>query len=322
MSFKDIKGHSRAVSFLKSSIAGGRLANAYIFYGPGGIGKKLAALNFAKAINCASTGLEAGSEGAGGCDNCPSCKKIDSLNHPDVRLTAPAKEGAAVKIYDIRALIKDVSLKPYGARKKVYIIDEADKLTEEAANALLKTLEEPSPDSILILITENLRNLLPTIRSRCQVITFFPLDPAVIKEILVESHRVDSVKAHVLSNLACGALSSALKLNDEDFFDKRAHIIKALSSDSIALWDFDKTPKADLKVLLNIMLTWYRDILVTKALARGVVNIDKEDLISIEAKRLDFAKLDNAIKRIISTQAYLDQNANPKLAMTALSLSL
>lgn len=316
MSFEDIKGQARACSFLQGSIDSARLANAYIFYGPGGVGKKLTALNFAKAVNCPTPGPR------GGCDNCPSCKKIDSFNHPDVRLASPEKEGASVKIDDIRAVITDAYLKPYEAKRKVYIIDEANSLTEEAAGALLKTLEEPSPGSTLILISENLGKLFPTIRSRCQIVAFFPLKPGLIREALIESHKVDSVKAHVLSSLSCGALGTALKLKNEEFFDKRERIINALSSHSIADWDFDKTPKAELRVLLNIMLTWYRDILVTKSGGPDVVNIDKRDIISIEAKRTGFGKLDNVIKRIISTQGYLDRNANPKLAMAALGISI
>lgn len=316
MSFKDIRGQDGAILLLKNAVETGKFANAYIFYGPDGVGKKLAALNFAKAANCAVR--NAGE----GCDNCPSCKKIDSLNHPDVHLVTPDKDGASVKIDDIRAVIKDEGLKPYEANRKFYIIDEANKLTEEAANALLKTLEEPSPDATLILITESLSRLFPTIRSRCQVVKFFLLSTAVVEEILAESHETDRVKAHVLASLACGRLSEALRLNDEDLFEKRSRIITALSSGSLSDLDLDKKSKTELRILLDIMLAWYRDILVTKAGDKGIVNIDKTDIISSEAKKMGFEKLDNIIKRIISTEVYLDQNVNQKLAMAALALSI
>jgi DNA polymerase-3 subunit delta' len=316
MSFKDIRGNKEAVSFLRESASSGRVANAYIFSGQEGIGKTFTALAFAKAINCLSP------DGDLSCDRCPSCKKIDSSNHPDVFVISPEKKGASVKIDDVRAVIKDTGLKPYEAKAKVYIIDEADSLTEEAANALLKTLEEPSAASVLILITERPTALLPTIRSRCQIVNFFPLDGASIEELLAASHNVDSVKARLLGRISCGSLSKALELKDSGFFDKRERIINALSSDTFSDLDFDKTPRADLKAVLDIMLTWYRDILVMKAGDRKLVNVDKEGLISAEARRIGFAKLDGILKRIMLTQTYLDQSANPKLAIAALGLIL
>lgn len=316
MSFKDIRGNDAVISFLKESSGAGRVANAYIFSGPGGIGKKLSALAFAKAVNCLSP-----NEGLS-CDKCPSCKKIDSSNHPDVFVVTPEKKGATTKIDDIRVVIKDNGLKPYEAKVKVYIIDEADSLTEEAANALLKTLEEPSAASMLILITERSSRLLPTIRSRCQIVNFFPLDTAIVEEILTASHNIDGVKARALSRISCGSPGKALELEDNDFFDKREKIIKALSSDTFSGLDFDKTPRPDLRAVLDIMLTWYRDILVMKAGDGRLVNVDKKELISIEAGRIGFAKLDNILKRIMLTQTYLDQSANPKLAIAALGLAL
>lgn len=316
MSFKDIKAQERAVSFLKSSIERSRIANAYIFCGPEGVGKKLTALNFAKAINCSNP------VGAAGCDTCPSCIKIDSLNHPDVFLATPEKAGGSVKIDDIRAVIKDVGLKPYEAKKKVYIIDEANSLTEEAENALLKTLEEPSVNAALILITENPSDLLPTIRSRCQIVKFFAIDSAVVKDILMKGHGLDEVMAHILANISCGSMGQALHLKEKDFFKKREGVIKALSSNTFSDLDLDKASKVDLKSVLDIMLTWYRDILVTKTGDRNVVNIDKADLISRNSEKMSFDRLDDVIKKIISTQTYLEQNANPKLAMAALGLIL
>jgi DNA polymerase-3 subunit delta' len=237
-------------------------------------------------------------------------------------LVSPDKKGASVKIDDIRAIIKDIGLKPYEAKTKVYIIDASDSLTEEAANALLKTLEEPSAGSVLILIAENPRRLLPTIRSRCQSVKFFPLDASAIEEILAISHNVERAKARVLAKISGGRVSEALELKEEDYFDKREHIIKMLLSKTLSDSEFDKMPRADLKALLNVMLTWYRDVLAVKAGGTDLVNADKGDLISAEAGKMDFGKLDDILKGIISTQTYLDQNANPRLAMAALGLKL
>lgn len=315
MLFNEIRGHDRAVTFLKNSIAGGRIAGAYIFCGKSGIGKKATAIAFAKAVNC----LNAPGEG---CGSCQSCVKIDHNNHPDIRVIAPEKEGAAVKIDDIRSVIKDNALKPYGSKKKVYIVDEAGSLTEEASGALLKTLEEPSGAATLILVAENVLRLLPTIRSRCQIVKFLPVAASVIEEILAAKKEADKTRAHILARISCGSVRTAIRLSGEDYFEKRERIIGSLSSGRFLDMDFDKASKADLRSVLDIMLTWYRDIMVTKAAGCGIINIDKEDLIAGQAKKCGLDRLDNILKKIVSTQGYLESNANPKLAMMALGVSI
>lgn len=317
MSFGKVEGQERAVSFLSHAITGSRIANAYIFYGPSGVGKRKTALAFAKALNCTCFDKQ-----TGGCDHCPACKKIDSLNHPDVHLVEPEEERNSVGIDQIRTVIRDAGLKPYEAMKKVYIIDEANSLTDEAAGALLKTLEEPSSDSVLILIAEDTGRLLPTIRSRCQILKFFPLDSVLIKKLLMLNYDIDDSKAHVLAGVSYGQMDRALKLKDAKFFDKRARIIEALASDTISDWDFDKTPKADLKIELDIMLTWYRDILVAKTGGSAIINIDKADAVVRRSKLTNTRAVDMAIHQIIAAQSYLDQNANAKLVMAALGSAL
>jgi DNA polymerase-3 subunit delta' len=318
MSFAKIRGQDNALSFLKASLKNNRLSHAYIFCGPEGSGKFLAALNFAKAIMCQNA------LSCEPCDNCPSCKKIDAKSHPDLFVLRPEKEGGSVKIDDIRQLIKDIYLKPFEAKKKVYIIDEAQSMKHEAANALLKTLEEPPTDSMLILITDNLKSLFHTIVSRSQVVRFYPLKADVIKDILIKEHALEEYKAHVLSKLASGRLGEAVKYKDDNLFQNRSLIINKVSKRSLSELSFDELPKQDLKLCLNIMLTWFRDILSAKA---GVddsmlVNIDKKDMISSEAGKLSFKYLEDIINSIILTLGYLDQNANAKLAMNVLNLKI
>jgi DNA polymerase III, gamma/tau subunits len=331
VSFKDIKGQDKAVSFLRGLIKSGRIGHAYIFNGPSGVGKKLTAINLAKAANCialapaksadSALSLDVRSDLIDACGECISCRKIDSFNHPDVFLLKPEKEGASLKIDSIRAMIRDIGLKPYEGRKKFYVIDEAGSLTEEASNALLKTLEEPPSDSVLILIVESLSSLLPTIVSRAQAIKFFPLGINEVKELLVNNHAVDGPRAHILSHLSSGRLGEALKYKDESFFARRGKVISALASGAFFESDFDKLSKTELRANLDIMLTWYRDILVTKAAGQDqteIMNIDVVDVIMKEAKRMAFGKIEKAVKQIIATYSYIEQNANPKLAMAAL----
>ena len=319
MSFKDIKGQDRAVTFLKSSIENNRLSHAYIFLGPSGIGKALTALNFAKALNCQSA------SGDRPCDECISCRKIDNLNHPDLFLLKPDKKGSSIGIDDIRALIKDITLKPYEARKKVYIIDGADHMTQQASNALLKTLEEPQGDAILVLVAENLRALLPTIQSRVQVVRFFPLAPDEAKSILIETYKIDDTRAHILSRLSAGRIGEAVRYNDEGVFEERSGVIARLIDDTFFDSDFNGVSREDFKVDLDIMLTWYRDILMAKAgsaNAETLVNVDKSDEILKESLRKSFKYLDNAIRQIIATTYFLEENANPKLAMGVLGANI
>jgi DNA polymerase III gamma/tau subunit len=153
-------------------------------------------------------------------------------------------------------------------------------------------------------------------------VKFFLLDTAFVEEMLAVSHKMDSAKARVLARISCGSMGEALKLKNEDFFIKRERIIKALSSDMFSEMDLDKTSRSDLRYVLNIMLAWYRDILITKVGRSHIINIDKKELILKAAPQISPEKLDKVLKHIISTQAYLDQSANPKLAIAALGLML
>ena len=301
MQLKYLKGQQDAISFLENSLKKDRLSQAYIFCGPRGVGKFLAAQSFARMI----VGTE-------------------SETHPDIFILKPEKEGGNIKIDDIRQLIKDIYLKPFGGKKKVYIIDEAQAMKHEAANALLKTLEEPPTDSVLILITDDLKALFHTIVSRSQVVRFYPLKPDEIKDMLIKEHSLDDTKAHVLSRLAGGRPGKAIEYKDEDIFQKRNALIESVSKRSIAALNLEETPKEKLRLYLDILLIWFRDILSTKAGAPTsmIINTDKIDSISREARVLSFEHLEDIIRNILLTLSYLDQNANTKLAMSVLSLKI
>ncbi|MDO8525800.1 MAG: DNA polymerase III subunit delta' [Candidatus Omnitrophota bacterium] len=318
MSFKDIKGQDGAIEALKSSIRLNKISHAYMFIGPSGVGKKLAALNFAKALNCL------GPKDEGSCDTCAQCKKIEAGNHPDVLISSPVKKDSSFGIDKIRAITKDVGLKPYEGRKKVYILEGASSMTHEAQNALLKTLEEPFSESILILIAESPGALFPTIQSRVQRVRFFPIAANEISKILVDRYKLDKEKAEVLSRISSGELDRALKFNDEDFFRKRAHILDSLKPGAFPGPDFEGLSKSDIRLVLDMMLTWYRDILVCKAACGRVelVNVDRADIIRGQAAGSDLGALDNIINQIILTGSFLEQNANPKLAMGVLGISI
>jgi len=334
LSFENLKGQDSAVSHLKASLRNGRVSHAYIFSGPDGVGKRLAAVNFAKALNCSgslsgppcdpSAGSGPHPELTEGCDECASCKKIDSSKHPDVFILKPKEEGASIKMDDVRAIIKDVYLKPLEARKKVYIIEGAEYMKHEAANALLKTLEEPPADSVIILLTENTKSLFHTIVSRCQVVKFFPLKLKEVEEILTRDYSLSQTDAHTLSHLSGGRLGEALKFKEKDIFTKRSLLINKIVSGSRADFDFDDLPKEDVRLYLDMILSWYSDILNMKAGARDymLVNIDKKDIISNEAARLGSDYIEDMINSVISAITHIDRNANQKLAMSVLGMKI
>lgn len=319
MSFQDIKGEDTAISFLKNAVSGGRVASAYIFAGPSGCGKKLTALNFAKLLNCAEpSGVEP-------CDKCPSCLKIDSASCPDVKVFEKDQKKTEFGIDIVLEAIRSISLKPYEAKKKVYIIDEADHMSEEASNAVLKTLEEPPQNSVLILVAEDLGAISQTIRSRSQLVKFFPMPAKEIEAILERGYKVPSASARVLSGLSLGSVGLALERSKNGFLDERERVIDGLNSGRLFESDFEKMKRSDFIGCLDVMLSWYRDILVTKARgddADGILNIDKKDDIARAAKKKSFEYLDGAVKAIAEARWNLERNANPKLAMSVLGIRL
>ena len=181
MALRDIIGQDRAINILLKTIQRGRLPSSYLFAGESGIGKKLAAINLAKVINCLNASNR-DAEGIDACDECPSCRKIDSGIHPDFLLLSP--EGGLIRIEEIRAIDDLLSLKAFEAIYKVVVVDDADMMNQSAANAFLKTLEEPPENSLIILISSNPDRLPDTIRSRCSRINFTPLALEACEEII------------------------------------------------------------------------------------------------------------------------------------------
>src|ERR1051325_9968022 len=192
VTFRDILGQEYALSLLQKALGSTRLGHAYLFYGPSGVGKRLTALQFAKVLSCHGAAVDA-------CDKCTSCHKIDTGNHPDVVVINP--EGTSIRIEHIRTLQRQLSYKPYESQRTVVIIDGCESLTPPAANALLKTLEEPPTSALLLLLTSK-KDVLPlTIVSRCQQIPFRPLAPSYIRALLLQQ-GVDQTTAALAATLA------------------------------------------------------------------------------------------------------------------------
>lgn len=219
-----VAGQEEVVSQLKKAISNREMSHAYLFIGSKGVGKQLAAKVIASVVNCPE----------GGCGICTVCHKIQNDLHPDVMLIEP--EGNSFIIDQVRELQREINLKSFEAKTKFYILDEVDKMTAAAANALLKTLEEPPPHVVFVLLTSNLDSLLPTIVSRCQVTRFKPISTSNLVGLLVSRYQVDEVEAELFARLSGGVLAKALRYAESDRrLVLRKHVLNVV--ENISKWD-------------------------------------------------------------------------------------
>jgi DNA polymerase-3 subunit delta' len=355
-------GQERVKRILLSAMRSGRLPHAYLFYGNDGVGKDAMALEFARALHC-----EKGWEEA--CGTCSSCRKMSTLQHPDVRLVVALPVGKGeksddgplaklseaeirtiqeqlklkgedpyyrmsipraniIKINSIREVRRESSMSTFGSKKRVCIISHADEMGEEASNTILKTLEEPSGSTMLILTTAHRESLLPTIVSRCQPVRFDPLTEEQIRGALIERKGVDHQQATLVARLSNGSYARALELLDEGFLDQRQQVVAfvrhVLGSSVLTLTeDIEKIAKPrDRDSVLNfltLMLMWFRDALV---LSRGgnIINVDqREDLQRFVARfpAADLVRVVNDVERAISLV-----NRNVYITLVLLQLSV
>lgn len=316
MSFKDIKGQAQPIQILKEHIKQGRLASAYLFVGPEGVGKKLTAKALAKSVNCAKSNFDS-------CDECVSCIKIEKGQHPDVHIVDVG--DSEIKIEYIRQLQNDINLRPYEARKKVFIINNAHNLNIASSNAFLKTLEESAGESLIILISDKIPLLLKTIISRCQIIKFSPFKRSEVKGILEKDYSVDDGLSHFLAYFYEGRLGSALKFKDSGILSKKNRVIDEFTlSMRRGLGDAAAENREDLRGSLNILASWFRDMYMLKVGAphSELINLDrKADLLRL-IQRFSFPDLDRALKVISDSLFCLDRNVNIKLLQSNLKVEL
>jgi DNA polymerase-3 subunit delta' len=222
MPFRDVVGHVRLIDLLSRSAAGGTLPPSLLFAGPAGVGKHLTALAVAQALNCTTiargSGLSAEAS-IDACGRCPACTRIARGVHPDVLFVAPGDSGA-IKIDQVRDIVDRAQYRPFEGRRRVVIVDEADALVQPAQNALLKTLEEPTPSSVFILVTARPDMLLPTVLSRCPQLRFRPLSSADIATALMARGRTEG-EACAVAATADGSLGQALQTSAGDLVESR-----------------------------------------------------------------------------------------------------
>jgi DNA polymerase-3 subunit delta' len=345
--FESIVGQEQPIRILTTLFQNETIPHALLFLGADGVGKKMTASAFAMACNCRvrkKGPLSADPKirndhpkipdravqgGSGDC--CPSCRKIKSGNHPDVILVEPS--GPFIRIDQIRSLCSTLAMKPYEARLRVVIISDAQAMNPSAGNALLKVLEEPPEKTILILTAMQTSDLLPTIVSRCQHIRFNPIPREHIQALLEEKRGTDPDDAKIIATLANGSVSKALSMTDKknpiDWIHRRNWLIDEVQSlpkrPMAARLAFAAKLAKDNKALgdsLEVIKSWFRDLVVWKYHSGRVFNTDLKTKIQQAAPNITVASILSKINNIHEAQKNIQANTNLRLTLEVLIMRL
>lgn len=320
---REIMGHKQPVKILMKAVSSGRVAHAYLFAGPGGVGKETTALSFARALLC--------SRPAGGdaCGLCRECRQVSGGNHPDFYIVEPA--GASIKIEQVREIQRKAPYRSYQGGRKIFLIRQAESMTAEAANCILKTLEEPPKDTVFILVSARPQVLLPTILSRCQIIYFKVMTVPELIQGLVSIKGVPGEEARLYASLAGGSMGRAISyatgslLADRDAVNALAGALRKsgpLEAMEMAEKASESKPKA--QFTLDTLACWFRDLMVCREAGDegSLYNTDLADNLRMEAGRYDTARILEIIEEIESTKRKIEVNANTRLALETLFLRL
>ncbi|MGD6819063.1 DNA polymerase III subunit delta' [Metabacillus sp. 113a] len=323
--WKELEAYQpRVLKLLENSIRKKRLAHAYLFEGKKGTGKKETAFLLAKSFFCTDR------ETAEPCGDCSSCRRIESGNHPDLHVIEP--EGLSIKKHQIQSLQEEFSKKGLESSKKFYMISHADKMTANAANSLLKFLEEPGADTIAVLTTSQVHSILNTIQSRCQVLPFSPLPSYIIRQEL-EKEGVIGYMAAAAAQMT-NNLGDASELSRNDWFaEARALVIKLYEAltvrkeQAIVFIHTQWMPFFSDKDLqaqgLDLLLFLYKDLLsIQVGMEDAIIYIDMKESLKQEALQTGQQRITEKVLSILETKRRLHSNANPQLLMEQLVLAL
>lgn len=366
MAWSNVIGQDRVKQILINAILNEKVAHAYLFYGPEGVGKDAMAIEFAKALNCERGKGEA-------CDECRTCKGISELSHPNVKLVFKLPLGKnetkdsspiekldeseikiiqeqvklkaqnpyhkitipranSIKINSIREIKMEISHSTFIPGWRVVIVSEADAMTEQAANAFLKTLEEPTPKTVIILTTANKDRLLPTIISRCQLVRFSYLSDDEIVKALVERYGLNEARARLIARLSNGSFGKALELLDVAIEDKRIRpidflatiasgkIVKLLIEVEKIVADYERS---EIENFLQIILTWFRDALMLKVgMSDKIININMIERLKKFVENYGEFEYQSAISLVEKAIDQVEKNVQLNLILINLSLEL
>lgn len=324
--FKDIIGQDQVKKHLQEGIKQGNLSHAYIINGETGSGRRLLASALTKTLLCENKTPQGDA-----CGKCKSCLQADSNNHPDIRFIT--HEKTSIGIDDIREqLINDVTIKPYSSSHKVYIIPDANKMTEQAQNALLKTIEEPPEYAVILLLTENAKNLLSTITSRCITLNTEPLEQEAITQYLIKNLQMEPERAKIAAGFCQGNVGKAIHFaSSEDFQEIKEdtlHLLKEIDemdiSDIVSMIKELSLRKGKINEYLDLMLLWYRDVLMFKVTKDANILLYREEYkaISRQASVRNYEDIEKIIKAIDKAKIRLNANVNFETAIELLLLTI
>ena len=323
--FQDIIGHGQIIEHLQNAIRLDKVSHAYIFNGPDKSGKMMLAEAFAAGLQCEKKGAEGGME-------CHSCRQAASHNQPDIIYVTHEKPNT-VSVDDIRRKVnQDIAVKPYSSRYKIYIIDEAEKMNQQAQNALLKTIEEPPAYAVILLLTTNADLFLPTILSRCIQLNLKPAASAVIKEHLMKKYQVPDYQADVCVAFAQGNVGKAIQLAaSEDFNALKASVLALVKRiKEIEVYELAAAVKqvGEHKLQMNdyfdLLMVWYRDVLLFKAANDVNTLIFRDEVYEIkrQAEKISYNGIETILKALQKAKIRLDANVSFDLVIELLLLTI
>ena len=324
-SFSEIVGHEQIKEHMQAAIRDKKPFHAYLFQGEEGVGKEALARTFAAGLQCQSESADKP------CKECVSCRQMESGNQPDVIWVT--REKASLGVDEIREqLCNTMDIKPFSSPYKIYLVPEAEKMTEAAQNALLKTIEEPPEYGIVILMTSNISALLPTIQSRCLTMEFRPRSTAVVESFVKEHCQVPDYQARASAAFAQGNLGKAMRYaKSEDFIERKDHIISLLRhveqmdlSEMLAVIKDLGTRKDEVRDYIDLMVLWYRDVLLFKATKdiNQLLFQDEASYISREASHRSYEKIEEILQAFEKAKVRLRANVNFDITMELMLLTL
>ena len=323
--FKDVVGHRDIIGYIKDAVQQNKVSHAYILNGQRGSGKKMLAKLFAMTLQCESGESEP-------CGECRSCIQANNGNQPDI-ITVKHEKPASISVDDVRTQINgDIMIKPYSSPYKVYIVPEADLMTVQAQNAILKTIEEPPEYAVILLLTENADSLLPTIRSRCVMLKLRNIKDKLVKKYLMEQMQVPDYQADLCAAFAQGNIGRAIMLAKSEHFNEikedAIQLMKyidemELSEIVAAIKEINKY-KLEVADYLDIMTIWYRDVLLYKATkdVGGLVFGDQLKFIKAKASKSSYEGLETILESIEKAKVRIKANVNFDLLMVLLLLTI
>ena len=323
--FRDIIGHEQIKEHLQNAITMDKISHAYIINVPDKSGKKMLAEAFAMALQCETGGTD-------GCMECHSCKQAMNHNQPDIIYVSHEKPNT-ISVDDIRSQVNnDIGIKPYSSKYKIYIVDEAEKMNVQAQNALLKTIEEPPAYAVILLLTTNADTFLPTILSRCVTLNIKVVPDEKIKKFLMKEYQIPDYQADVCVAFAQGNVGKAIQLAvSSDFNELKAAVLQLMKRlDDIEIYEMGAAIKQinEYKLTINdyfdLMMIWYRDILLFKATGdvNGLIFKDEVYDIKRQAEKSSYRGIENILEALHKAQIRLNANVNFDLVIELLLLTI